>query len=341
MFESIDAQGPNWKLRFVCAALALALVAGLGWLLRMTQMPLRSYKGPLPQLSPEQSGLADRLSADVNYLSAAIGERSVPRTGSLEATAEYLGDNLRQAGYAVREHKYSVAGQEVSNVEASLPGSDSASGTVIVGAHYDSVAGTVGANDNASGVAAALELARLLQGSKLRKTVRFVLFVNEEPPYFQTNDMGSVVYARQLRRERVSVSAMISLETIGFYSDAPGSQKYPPILGYFYPTRGDFIGFVGNAESRDLVRRSLRTFRKSTRFPSQGLAAPAEWPGVGWSDHWSFWQEHYPAIMITDTAPFRYPYYHTPLDTSDKVDFKRMARVVEGVRRVVESLANE
>ncbi len=341
MFESIGAQGPNWKLRFVCAAVALALVAGLGWLLRTTQMPLRSYKGPLPQLSPEQSELADRLSADVNYLSATIGERSVPRAGSLEATAEYLVGNLRQAGYAVTEHKYSVAGQEVSNVEASLPGSDSASGTVIVGAHYDSVAGTVGANDNASGVAAAVELARLLQRSKLRKTVRFVLFVNEEPPYFQTNDMGSLIYARQLRRERVPVSAMISLETIGFYSDAPGSQKYPPILGYFYPTRGDFIGFVGNAESRDLVRRSIRTFRESTSFPSQGLVAPAEWPGVGWSDHWSFWQERYPAIMITDTAPFRYPYYHTPLDTSDKVDFKRMARVVEGVRRIVESLASE
>jgi len=342
MFESISVpKGPNWKLRSACAALAVVLVFGLGWLLRMTQMPLRSYEGPLPPLSHEQSELADRLSADVNYLSTAIGERSVPRAGSLEATAEYLSGNLRDAGYVVTERKYSVAGQEVSNVEASLPGSDSTSGTVIVGAHYDSVAGTVGANDNASGVAAALELARLLQGSKLRKTVRFVLFVNEEPPYFQTNDMGSLVYARQLRSERVPVSAMISLETIGFYSDAPGSQKYPPVLGYFYPTRGDFIGFVGNAESRDLVRRSIRTFRESTSFPSQGLAAPPDWPGVGWSDHWSFWQEQFPAIMITDTAIFRYRYYHTPLDTSDKVDFTRAARVVEGVRRVVESLALE
>jgi len=342
MFESIGApQGPNWKLRLVCVPLVLALVVGLGWLLRITQMPLRSYNGPLPQLLPEQSELANRLSADVHYLSAAIGERSIPQAGSLESTAEYLGSNLRQAGYAVTEHKYSVAGVEVRNVEASLPGSGSASGTIVVGAHYDSVAGTVGANDNASGVAAVLELARLLQGSRVRKTVRFVLFVNEEPPYFQTTNMGSLVYARQLRRENIPVSAMISLETIGFYSDAPGSQKYPPALGYLYPTRGDFIGFVGNTESSDLVRRSIRTFRESTSFPSQGLAAPADWPGVGWSDHWSFWQERYPAIMITDTAPFRYPYYHTPLDTSDKVDFKKMARVVEGVRRVVESLACE
>lgn len=304
-------------------------------------MPLRSYKGPLPPLSPEESVLADHLSIDVKYLSSTIGERSIARPGSLGATTEYLRSSLRQAGYTSIENTYSVAGHEVRNVEVSVAGSDKSSGTIIVGAHYDSVAETVGANDNASGVAAALELARLLQGSKPRRTVRFVFFVNEEPPYFQTDSMGSLVYARELRHEGVSVSAMISLETIGFYSDVSGSQKYPPVLGLFYPSRGDFIGFVGNPESRDLVRRSIRKFRESTPFPSEGIAAPADWPGIGWSDHWSFWQEKYPAIMITDTALFRYPYYHTSLDTADKIDFKRMARVVEGVRRVVESLANE
>jgi hypothetical protein len=139
----------------------------------------------------------------------------------------------------------------------------------------------------------------------------------------------------------VSVSAMISLETIGFYSDASGSQRYPPVLGLFYPSRGNFVGFVGNSESRDLVRSFVRKFRESASFPSEGVAAPADWPGVGWSDHWSFWQEQYPAIMITDTAVFRYPYYHSSLDTWDKIDFQKMARVVEGVRRVVDSLANE
>ena len=148
-------------------------------------MPLTSYGGPLPPLSQEQSQLAERLSAHVKYLSVTIGERSIPRAGSLKATTNYLRSNLLQAGYSVQEHTYSVAGQEVSNVEADLPGSDSATGTIIVGAHYDSVAGTVGANDNATGVAAVLELARQLRASKLRRTVRFVLFVNEEPPYFQ------------------------------------------------------------------------------------------------------------------------------------------------------------
>ena len=210
-----------------------------------------------------------------------------------------------------------------------------------MGAHYDTVAGTVGANDNATGVAATLELARLMKESRLRKTMRFLLFANEEPPYFQNENMGSRVYARHLRHENVQVSAMISLETIGFYSDAPGSQKYPPVLSLFYPNRGNFIGFVGNPESRDLVRRSVRRFREFTPFPSEGFAAPSDWPGVGWSDYWSFWQENYPAIMITDTALFRYPYYHTPRDTFDKVDFEKAARVVDGVHRLVETLANE
>ncbi len=134
---------------------------------------------------------------------------------------------------------------------------------------------------------------------------------------------------------------MISLETIGFYSDLPDSQKYPPLLSLFYPSRGNFIGFVGNTASRDLVRRSTKLFRDSTRFPSEGIAAPDNWPGVGWSDQWSFWQEGYPALMVTDTAPFRYRYYHTPYDTADKVDFDKMARVVAGIRRVAEGLAND
>jgi len=128
---------------------------------------------------------------------------------------------------------------------------------------------------------------------------------------------------------------------LGFYSDLPSSQKYPVLLGLFYPDRGNFIGFVGNPESRNLVRQAVRSFRATTQFPSEGIAAPADWPGVGWSDHWSFWQEQYPAIMITDTALFRYPYYHTAFDTANRIDFGKMARVVEGVRRVVESLATD
>ncbi len=328
-------------LRIAAAVVIVALGPGLISLWWMTQMPLQSYKGPLPPLSAAQSELANRLSEHVRYLSVTIGERSTRRTGSLQATTDYLRSSLVQAGYTVSEQTYTVDGNAATNLEAELPGSDRASGLVVLGAHCDSVLGTVGANDNATGVAATLELARLLKGTRLRRTIRFVFFVNEEPPYFKTESMGSLVYARQLRRDGVPISAMISLETIGYYSDAAGSQKYPALLSLFYPSRGNFIGFVGNSESRDLVRRATRRFSESAPFPSEGVAAPATLPGVGWSDHWSFWQQGYPAIMITDTAVFRYPYYHTPLDTPEKVDFEKMARVVDGVRSVVSALADE
>jgi Zn-dependent M28 family amino/carboxypeptidase len=342
MFESLSPPiRPNWMLRIASAALAVALGAGFVSLWRMTQMPLRSYKGPLPPLSEVQSDLAGRLAVHVRHISEAIGERNIRRAGSLAAATDYLRSQLVQAGYAVAEKSYVVEGHAVTNLQAELIGSGGAEGIIVVGAHYDSVAGTVGANDNASGVAAALEIARILKGSHPRKMIRFVFFVNEEPPYFQTENMGSLVYARQLRQSGTRVSAMISLETIGYYSDAAGSQKYPALLSLFYPNRGNFIGFVGNSESRDLVRRVTRKFRESAQFPSEGVAAPASLPGVGWSDQWSFWQQGHPAIMITDTAVFRYPYYHTPLDTIDKIDFASMARVVDGVRSVVVSLADE
>jgi Zn-dependent M28 family amino/carboxypeptidase len=342
MFESISApRQPNWILRLAGVLMLCAMVAIFVSAWRMTQMPLRSHKGVLPPLSTAQSELAGRLTEDIRQLSSAIRERNLPHEGSLQATADYLRKELTQAGYAVTEQAYSIQGEAVSNLEADVVGSTRNDGAVIVGAHYDSANGTVGANDNATGVAATLQLARSLQGSHLRRTVRFVFFVNEEPPYFQTGQMGSVVYARKLKHDGVPVSAMISLETIGYYSDAPGSQKYPPLLNLLYPSRGDFIGFVGNSESRDLVRRATRAFRESAKFPSEGIAAPADWPGIGWSDQWSFWQEGWPGIMITDTAPFRYPYYHTSFDTADKVDFERMARVVDGLRNVVVSLADE
>jgi Zn-dependent M28 family amino/carboxypeptidase len=342
MFESIsNRNGPYWTLRLVSASLVVALGVGLVWILRMTQMPLKSYSRPPDPMSIAQLELAGRLSDEVKYLSETIGERNVWRAGSLGAAIDHLRANLQQAGYEVTEQTYRAENQEVSNLEVQIKGFENASATVVVGAHYDTVAGTVGADDNATGVAAVLELARQLRKSAPRKNIRLVIFVDEEPPFFQTRRMGSLVYAQQLERENVRVSAMISLEMLGYYSDAPGSQKYPALLSFFYPSRGNFIGFVGNSESRDLVRRSIRAFRESTNFPSEGIAAPADWPGIGWSDQWSFWEEKYPAIMITDTALFRYPYYHTALDTADRLDFDRMARVVEGVRRVVESLSSE
>jgi Zn-dependent M28 family amino/carboxypeptidase len=182
-------------------------------------------------------------------------------------------------------------------------------------------------------------MARLLGSQRLARTVRLVAFVNEEPPFFLTGDMGSRFYARRSRERSEKIVAMFSLETIGYYSDAKGSQHYPFPFSLFYPNTANFIGFVSNISSRDLVRQSIASFRQHTAFPSQGAAAPGWMTGIGWSDHWSFWREGYPAIMVTDTALFRYAHYHTPEDTPDKIDYARTARVILGLARVIAELA--
>jgi Zn-dependent M28 family amino/carboxypeptidase len=184
-----------------------------------------------------------------------------------------------------------------------------------------------------------LALARRLAQKPAQHTLRFVAFVNEEPPYFLTEQMGSFVYAGRCKARGDQISAMISLETIGYFSDAPHSQTYPSLgLGVFYPTVGNFIGFVGNIHSRSLLRRAIALFRKHARLPSEGAALPSFVPGVSWSDQWAFWQHGYPGIMITDTAPFRYPHYHSATDTPDKLDYDRFALVVSGMQKVIKGL---
>jgi len=207
---------------------------------------------------------------------------------------------------------------------------------VIVGAHYDSREGTPGADDNASGAAAALALARAFVNVKPSRTLRFVFFTNEE--YFREDLMGSLVYAKLCRALNENIVAMVSLETIGYFSDVANSQKYPFPINLFYPSTGDFVGFVGNVASRSLVRTAIGSFRTVATVPSQGVAAPEFIDGVGWSDQWSFWRLGYPGIMITDTAPFRNPNYHRPTDTPDTLDYGRLARVVAGLESVVADL---
>ena len=188
-------------------------------------------------------------------------------------------------------------------------------------------------------VAAVLELARLFREAKPARTLRLVAFVNEEPPFFKTNQMGSRVYARRSKERGENIVAMFSLETIGYYSEQPGSQRYPFPLGLFYPSRGDFLAFVSNFSSRPLLHEAIAVFRRQAEFPSQGVAAPALLPGVDWSDHASFWEQGYPALMLTDTALYRYPWYHSAQDTPDKVDYARLARVVGGLRAMLAELA--
>jgi Zn-dependent M28 family amino/carboxypeptidase len=289
------------------------------------------------RLSPEDIDLRAELKSDVQTLAGEIGERNMGHYGQLNAAADFIEDSFSRAGLHPRQDSYEVRGQACHNIEAEIPGTRP--NVVLIGAHYDSVFGSPGANDNGSGVAALLALARRFAGKPAQQTLRFVAFVNEEPPYFLTEQMGSFVYAGRSKARGDRISAMISLETIGYFSDAPHSQTYPsPGLGVFYPTVGNFIGFVSNVHSRALLRRSIALFRKHAKIPSEGAALPSFIPGVSWSDQWAFWQHGYPGIMITDTAPFRYPHYHSATDTPDKLDYDRFALVVSGMQKVIQEL---
>lgn len=299
------------------------------------RMPGKSYQGPLQPLTTQEIHLRDTLRRDVQKLAGEIGERNVWQYPSLAAAADFLETSLAESFHDIRRHGYEISGLICRNIEVEIRGSDRADEIVIIGAHYDSVAGSSGANDNATGAAAVLALARLLAGKRTSRTLRFVEFVNEEPPFFQSRQMGSLVYAKHCRDRGERIVAMLSLETIGYYSDEKGSQHYPFPFGLFYPSTGNFIAFVGNTSSARLVCDVVASFRRHTKYPSEGGALPGFIPGIGFSDQWAFWQEGYPAVMVTDTALFRYPYYHTPGDTPDKVRYDPLARVVAGLEKVI------
>ena len=272
-------------------------------------------------------------------LAGTIGERNLWSYGALEQAAQYISTRLTAAGYTPRRQTFELAKLPLSNVEAVLQGTTHGAEIVVVGAHYDTVVGCPGANDNATGVAAVLELAQRFSGRRQPRTIRFVAFVNEEPPFFQTEHMGSAVYANALRSGDERVAGMLSLETMGYYSEERGSQRYPAPMATVYPDVGNFIGFVADVASARLLWRARRAFKRRTSFPLQSATVPAAIPGVGWSDHWAFWQAGYPAMMVTDTAPYRYPWYHTADDTPEKVDCDRLAHVVDGLEAVIEAIA--
>jgi hypothetical protein len=342
------------SLRFLAVVTALFLAGQAGpaaepaALMPRLGMPGRPHLGPLPPLADRDRTLARELEADVTMLAREIGERHAGpfHAANLAKAERFIHRSLTAAGLAADRQAYEVRGVTVANLFAEVTGRPAPGPVpreiVVIGAHYDSAEGTPGANDNASGVAATLALARAFAAAKPVRTLRFVFFTNEEPPWFQTDDMGSVRYARRCRARAEPIAAMLSLETIGYFSDAPGSQRFDsfPPLRWLYPDAGNFIAFVGNVGSGPLVARAVGTFRATTPFPAYGCAIPGAIEGVGWSDHWAFWQSGYPAAMVTDTAAFRYPHYHTAEDTPDKLDFGRIARVVRGLERVVADLAD-
>lgn len=285
--------------------------------------------------------LAGRLEARVRHLSEEIGPRHYRRPEALAAAARYIADELAAMNASAREQEFFVNGQRFVNLEVVVPAAGGAGpqpACLVIGAHYDTVPSTPGADDNASGVAALLELVQQLGRERLKRTLRLVFFVNEEPPFFPDAGMGSAFYADTLARERVDVHVMVSLEMLGYYSDGDSTQKYPPGLSLLYPDRGNFIGFVGNLRSRRRLREVKRAFVASTDFPCESLSAPEWTVVVGLSDHQSFWKHGYAGLMITDTAFMRNPHYHQSTDTPDTLDFERFARVTEGIVGAVKRL---
>ena len=320
-------------------------------------MPGSSYQDKLPVLSADETALSMELKKHVQYLAETIGERNLVHYEGLNKSAEYLAEQFKAAGCKPEIQEYKVpAGflrskwqdqhyeqQIYKNIAVEIRGTERPDEIIVIGAHYDSVpiAGCKGANDNASGVAATLALAKYFADKPQKRTLRFVAFANEEPPFFWTKGMGSYVYAHSCKAKKEKITAMLTPETIGFYSDEAGSQKYPFPLSWLYPSKGNFIAFAGNSGSEVLIKQCVKSFRDNAKFPSEGACIPRCIPHIGFSDHWSFWKMDYPALMITDTAMFRYKYYHTASDDYDRIDYDKMARVVEGLKHVVGNLATE
>lgn len=324
------------KATLIAAGAVLVSVVAIGAYL--TRMPGKRAE-TLAALTAAEQQIRTGLARHVQTLAGEIGERNMRQYHNLTLARDYIARELTQLGYEIEQQPFTAEGREVSNIIAEIPGTTRPKEIVIFAAHYDSVFGTPGANDDGSGVAAVLEIARLSRGLKPARTLRFVLFVNEEPPYFQSELMGSVVYARRCKERKEDVVAMYSLETMGYYSDEPNSQQYPSELATLYPNTGNFIAFASNVGSANLLRHSVEVFRENTTLPSEGGAAPEAIPGVGWSDHWSFWRQGYSAVMVTDTAPYRYPHYHATSDTPDQLDYDRLARCVTGLFAVLRDLA--
>jgi len=330
-----------YLLSFFVSCLVIALFT----FVYFTVFPCRGIRKTIsvnPQMNFEVEALEKRLREHVQIFAGKIGERNLFAQQKLYEASTIIRDFWEKEGFKVFTHTYAVNGIPSENLWIQMDGTDLPGEIVLIGTHYDSVIGSPGANDNASGVGALLEISKAFrERNPPRRSLRFVAFVNEEPPFFMTNQMGSRVYAREVAKKKEKIVAMISLETIGYYTDEPRSQKYPPFLGWFYPHRGNFVGVVGNISSQHLVKKVVQYFKAAVDFSCECLAAPRILLGVDWSDHASFWDHGYPAVMVTDTALYRYPHYHQRTDVPDHLNYPAYAKVVYGLTQVIERLANE
>jgi Zn-dependent M28 family amino/carboxypeptidase len=283
----------------------------------------------------EREMLVDNLRQHVDRLAGLIGPRHVGLPRTMSATTTLIERELSQSGYTVERQTYTAQGLGLDNLIAEIAGNKRPQEIVVVGAHYDTVSTTPGADDNASAVAVLLEVAGLMRRCNPQRTVRFVAFACEEPPHFYTGEMGSQVYARHCRHNAENIVGMLCLEMVGFYSTTKGSQKVPDLIPRFlhwiFPNRGDFLAAVGNLRSWKLSWRFRRGFKKSIRFPLFSICLPEIIHDIRLSDNSSFWDQGYSALMLTDTSYLRNPHYHQASDTPDTLDYDRMADVTIGV----------
>jgi Zn-dependent M28 family amino/carboxypeptidase len=322
-------------VRSMAVAFAIVAILVAALLVFITQPVFSAASAKAPLLAKP-----DRLKTDVAFLTEDPHRRSYPRVSELDRAANYVHQQFVTTGARVSEQTYIVDEQTYRNVIASF--GPEGGERIVVGAHYDSYGGLPGADDNASGTAAILELARLLTKESLKTRVDLMAYTLEEPPFFRTAGMGSMHHAKSLRDAKVKLKGMICLEMVGYFTDAPDSQQYPVgVLKSMYPSRGDFIAVVGSTSDVGLVRKVKAAMIQANDLPVSSINAPGALTGVDFSDHLSYWQHGYSAVMISDTSFFRNDYYHTPRDTAETLDYPRMARVVDKVRNAVIALAKE
>lgn len=290
-----------------------------------------------PEAEPVAAVSAERLQRSVETLVGELGPLDYTRVDNLDRAAAWIEGRFREAGLEVEFQDYQLREGRFRNVIARQPGRDSDLPAIVIGAHYDTYGGFPGADDNASGVAVLLELARTLPDAVPRSDHYLVAFGTEEPPFFGTDDMGSYRFAQLLRQREIEVELMIALDMVGVYSDRPGSQHFPVAgLGLFYPDTANFIAVVGNLGSGISIQRVKQGLQSTETLPVHSFRAPAIVDGVDWSDHRSFWRMGYPGVLVTDTSFMRYPYYHTRNDTPDRLDYRRMGALVNGLHVVLQ-----
>lgn len=290
-------------------------------------------------LSKGDEEIVENVEEIVNKLAVEIGIRNYVYFDNLKKTEEYIVDKFKDLGYDVSFSSYYIKDKKFNNIVAQLSEQDSDE-EIIIGAHYDSCFNP-GADDNASGIAGLLELARLLKNEDIKTNIKFIAFVNEEPPFFASEMMGSRIYAKQAKQKGARIKAAIIMDLIGYYNDEPNSQKYLPFMGPFYPNKADFITCIGNIPSRKVVKSLKMHFKKESDFPFESLVAPSLTPYVNFSDHWSFWQEGYPAVLITDTAFLRNKNYHIKSDLPDTLNYEKLAVMINGLKDAIVQFAND